>query len=96
VRELRNRVERAITLGDGPLLMPGDLFPERAPPRAASREGLDGIRDEAERRHIARVLSENGGAVLTTAKALGISRTTLWDKMRRLGLGRHGKDGSDS
>ncbi|MDP3411310.1 sigma-54 dependent transcriptional regulator [Bosea sp. (in: a-proteobacteria)] len=96
VRELRNRVVRGVTLGDGPLLMPGDLFPERAPPRAPSREGLDGIRDDAERRHIARVLSENGGAVLASAKALGISRTTLWDKMKRLGLGRPAKDGSET
>jgi DNA-binding NtrC family response regulator len=96
VRELRNRVERGITLGDGPLLMPGDLFPERTPPKTASREGLDGIRDEAERRHIARVLSENDGAVLATAKALGISRTTLWDKMKRLGLGRRAKVGSET
>jgi len=87
VRELRNRVERAIALGDGPLLMPGDLFPELGPgSRTASREGLEGIRDEAERRHIARVLSENGGAILATAKALGISRTTLWEKMKRYGL----------
>jgi DNA-binding NtrC family response regulator len=84
VRELRNRVERAIALGDGPLLMPGDLFPDLGHAfRPAQREGLDGIRDEAERRHIARVLAENGGAVLATAKALGISRTTLWEKMKR-------------
>jgi DNA-binding NtrC family response regulator len=87
VRELRNRVERAIALGDGPLLMPGDLFPELGPVfKPAQREGLEGIRDEAERRHIARVLAENGGAVLASAKALGISRTTLWEKMKRHGI----------
>lgn len=88
VRELRNRVERGVTLGDGPLLMPGDLFPERAAPTELWREGLDGIRDEAERRHITRALADNEGAILATAKALGISRTTLWEKMKRLGLGR--------
>lgn len=87
VRELRNRVERAVALSDGPLLMPGDLFPELRPAlKPASRDGLDGIRDEAERRHIARVLAENGGAVLATAKVLGVSRTTLWEKMKRHGI----------
>ncbi len=87
VRELRNRVERAIALGDGPLLMPGDLFPEFGSAfKPAQREGLDGVRDETERRHIARVLAENGGAVLATAKALAISRTTLWEKMKRHGI----------
>ncbi|ODT20574.1 MAG: sigma-54-dependent Fis family transcriptional regulator [Hyphomicrobium sp. SCN 65-11] len=87
VRELRNRVERAIALGDGPLLMPGDLFPDLGQVfKPIQREGLDGIRDEAERRHIARVLAENGGAVLATARALSISRTTLWEKMKRHGI----------
>ncbi|MCU4178600.1 sigma-54-dependent transcriptional regulator [Bosea sp. BH3] len=87
VRELRNRVERGIALGDGPLLMPGDLFPDMAPTLPSGmREGLDGVRDEAERRHIIRVLAENGGAMQATAKALGISRTTLWEKMKRHGI----------
>lgn len=87
VRELRNRVERAIALSDGPLLMPGDLFPDLGPVfKPSQREGLEGIRDEAERRHIARVLAENDGAVLATAKALGVSRTTLWEKMKRHGI----------
>lgn len=84
VRELRNRVERGIALGDGPLLMPGDIFPDLAPAMGLrGREGLEGVRDEAERRHIVRVLAENGGAIQDTAKALGVSRTTLWEKMRR-------------
>lgn len=87
VRELRNRVERGIALGDGPLLMPGDIFPDLAPALGSGgREGLEGVRDEAERRHIVRVLAENGGAIQDTAKALGVSRTTLWEKMRRHGI----------
>ena len=88
VRELRNRVERAVALSDDPLLMPGDLFPDLETAfKPSHREGLEGIRDEAERRHITRVLAENDGAVLATARALGVSRTTLWEKMRRYGLG---------
>ncbi|MDP3258577.1 sigma-54 dependent transcriptional regulator [Bosea sp. (in: a-proteobacteria)] len=87
VRELRNRVQRGLSLGDGPLLMPGDLFPDLAPMMAVGmREGLEGVRDEAERRYIVRVLAENGGAVQATAKVLGVSRTTLWEKMRRHGI----------
>ena len=87
VRELRNRVQRGISLGDGPLLMPGDLFPDLAPMMAVGmREGLEGVRDEAERRYIVRVLAENGGAIQATAKVLGVSRTTLWEKMRRHGI----------
>ena len=88
VRELRNRVERAVALGQGPWIMPGDLFPDLALGRMkpAATEGLEGVRGEAERRHIERVLAENHGAVLNTAKALGVSRTTLWEKMKRHGI----------
>jgi two-component system, NtrC family, response regulator HydG len=90
VRELRNRVERAVALATGPWLMPADLFPES---RDASIESVDpilplaAVRDAAERRQIERVLRETGGHILETARHLGISRTTLWEKMRRYGVG---------
>jgi len=87
VRELRNRIERAFALADGPWILPGDLFPERShgQPRAAF-EHLDDVRDEAEHRHIQRMLATHDGAISVTARALGISRTTLWEKMKRLGI----------
>lgn len=87
VRELRNRIERAFALADGPWILPGDLFPERSQgqPRAAF-EHLDDVRDEAEHRHIQRMLATHDGAISATARALGISRTTLWEKMKRLGI----------
>lgn len=87
VRELRNRLERAIALGEGPWIMPGDLFPDMAVSHPISlAESLEGVRDEAERRHILRVVAEHEGAVMASAKALGISRTTLWEKMKRYGI----------
>ena len=87
-RELRNRVERAVALGLGPWLMPGDFFSE-APPTAsdgASLPSLEEARMAAERRHILRALDQTGGEVGQAARLLGISRTTLWEKMRRLGI----------
>lgn len=90
VRELRNRIERAVALAQGPLLMPADLFHERArdfeAPSGDTVQSLEEARDDAERRHIARVLQRTGNEIAQTAKLLGISRTTLWEKMRRLGL----------
>jgi two-component system, NtrC family, response regulator HydG len=93
VRELRNRVERAAALARTDWIMPADLFPEQA---AATREGqqeqgrpfatLSEARDDAERRQIERALKETGGHMIEAARILGISRTTLWEKMRRLGL----------
>jgi transcriptional regulator of acetoin/glycerol metabolism len=84
---LRNRIERAFALSDGPWILPGDLFPERADSRNhRDPENLDDVRESAERRHILRMLEANDGAILATARALGISRTTLWEKMKRLGV----------
>ena len=87
VRELRNRVERAVALARGQWLMPGDLFPEVGRPDDGS-EGelatLAEVRQAAERRQIQRALARTGGQVKAAAALLGISRTTLWEKMRRL------------
>lgn len=89
VRELRNRVERAVALAVGPWLMPSDLFPEKRLPEVPVPEriaSLEEARDEAERLHIMRVLALTENEMGQSAKLLGISRTTLWEKMRRLGL----------
>lgn len=89
VRELRNRMERAVTLTKTEWIMPADLFPDRT--RSANVEAmqfatLSQARDLAERRQIERALKETNGQIIEAAKLLGISRTTLWEKMRRLGL----------
>lgn len=88
VRELRNRAERAAALADGPWVTPPDLFPElvvpverqATPPIATLAE----TRDAAEQRQIERALAHTGGKVQEAAQLLGVSRTTLWEKMRRL------------
>jgi DNA-binding NtrC family response regulator len=42
--------------------------------------------DEIERRHIVRALAHQGGNRSRTARSLGISRATLYDKLGRYGL----------
>lgn len=88
VRELRNRVERALALGLGPWLMPGDFFSEAVTgvSDGATLPSLEEARMAAERRHIRRALDQTGGEVGQAARLLGVSRTTLWEKMRRLGM----------
>ncbi len=87
VRELRNRVERAVALTTGTWIMPGDLFPEvgrwreGGPCEVAS---LAEVKAAAERRQILRALQVTEGQVMKAAELLGVSRTTLWEKMRRL------------
>ncbi len=88
VRELRNRMERAISLGLGSWIMPGDLFPDCSyEPKPSEGLGLlEDVREHAEKRHILRALEATRGEIVTAAKLLGIGRTTLWEKMRRLGI----------
>lgn len=87
-RELRNRTERAVALALGPWLMPGDFFPE-APSMAGAGDTLQSLEEArmaAERQHIRRALRQTGGEIGQAARLLGVSRTTLWEKMRRLGV----------
>ncbi len=88
VRELRNRVDRAVALGSSEWIMPADLFPERSrgPTAEAAFGSLADIREAAERRQIERALTQTEGRIAKAATLLGVSRTTLWDKMTRFGL----------
>lgn len=90
VRELKNRMERAVAMATGPMLMPSDVFPELSRGLAGTNvpdvPSLEQAREDAERRHITRILKLTGNEMAQTARLLGISRTTLWEKMRRLGL----------
>ncbi|MBU8542062.1 MULTISPECIES: sigma-54-dependent transcriptional regulator [Roseomonadaceae] len=49
-------------------------------------QSLAEVREAAEREHIRRVLARCGGRIGDAAAVLGVSRTTLWDRMRRLDL----------
>jgi two-component system response regulator HydG len=87
VRQLRNSVERAVTLANGEWIMPTDMFPdlvESEHPLIKAFATLSETRDFAERRQIERAIKETNGQIIEAARLLGISRTTLWEKMRRL------------
>lgn len=93
IRELVNRVERAVALCEGGRITLGDFWPDKmahAVETAADEDGdmtLGAVRDRAESRYIASVLQQSGGRIQDAAVRLGVSRTTLWEKMRRYGLG---------
>lgn len=88
IRELRNRIERAVALSEGELIYPADLFPERLPRHAGSAPpvSLQHSRDSAERRAIQAALAATGGDVTLAAQRLDISRSTLFEKIRKLDI----------
>jgi DNA-binding NtrC family response regulator len=87
VRELRNCVERAVALTDAPWIAVDALFPSE-PAEPAEAEGryrtLAEVRCRAERNHIRAVLRVVGGHVDEAARLLDVSRSTLFEKMRKL------------
>lgn len=86
VRELVNRIDRAVALGDAEAIGPNDLFPDQPRENAAMPATLLEAREMAERHHIIAVLQQNEGRIQPAARQLGISRTTLWEKMNRYGI----------
>ncbi len=87
VRELRNRIERAVALSTGDQISEADLFPDASIDSDRTEfQPLSKVREAAERRQIERALSKTTGHIRDAAQLLGISRTTLWEKMTRLGI----------
>ena len=83
-RELRARLMRAVEQAEGSKVLPSDLFPERAGQDVI--RPLAAVRDAAERAQIVAALERTHGQVSEAARLLQVSRTTLWEKMQKLGL----------
>ncbi len=87
IRELKHCLERACVLSSQAVLTPEAFFDQpkelvKTPEVTSLNEYLDGY----ERRYIQQTLRTKDGRIAETAAALGISRKTLWEKMRKLNL----------
>lgn len=83
IRELENFIERAVILSQGSVLeAPLDDLTLSAAEPAAKPVTLK----DAERVHILRILKECNGVIGSAARRLGLPRSTLFYKMRRLGI----------
>ena len=95
VRELQNVIERAVLLGKSDVITPADLPAEIRGSStggggfvatSASGQTLKEALEGPERQIILGVLESNGWNRNLTADQLGINRTTLYKKMKKLGL----------
>ncbi len=91
VRELEHALERGLLLAQGEAITLADLPPELTP-APASADGGDAsgryrkARDAWERRWLEELLREAGGSVGKAAELAGLHRSTLYEKLTRLGL----------
>lgn len=85
VRELENKVTRAVLVADGREIVAADLGLEEAVD-GEDVLNLRAVRSEAERRAVRQALGVSGGNLSRAAELLGITRPTLYDLLRRLGL----------
>ena len=89
IRELENFIERAVLLSKGPALRVP--LAELEVPEESNPEG-DSTLEATEREHILRVLRETKGKIAGpqgAAARLGLKRTTLNSKLKKLGIERN-------
>jgi DNA-binding NtrC family response regulator len=92
VRELEHTIQRAVVLATGSTIdlehLPGTIV-GRAPPRTDSGSSIRPLAEavqEFEREYLVGALRTTGGKKVHTAELLGISRKSLWKKLRELGV----------
>jgi DNA-binding NtrC family response regulator len=95
VRQLRNAIERAVALGHGPLLEPGDLPAEvldaARPPLPANAGGTFQEMKQREiaaleRSYLEGLLRKHGGNVTHCAEEAGMARSAFQKVMQRYGM----------
>ena len=86
VREMQNRVKRAVIMADGKRLTADDLELNDASNVAPST--LKEAREAVEKEVVQNALKRHQGRITSAALELGISRPTLYELMDRLGIER--------
>ena len=84
VRELENAIERAVILAKDSLITVADLPQENISLARSAPTGKS--LKELEKDHLLNILNETGGNYSETARILGITRMTLYNKAREYGL----------
>lgn len=83
VRELQHAIEKAVILSDKNELGADDFFFNQT---TNANSTFEGTIEEMERRMISKVLQKSNSNLSTTAQQLGITRQTLYNKMKKYNL----------
>jgi DNA-binding NtrC family response regulator len=84
IRELQHTIEKAVILSDSDVLKPEDFFFKQIISSKYEDEHL--TIEEMEKRMIMSTIEKNAGNMSLAADKLGITRQTLYNKMKKYGL----------
>ena len=86
IRELQNCIEKAVILSEGTTLTAKDIQLEQAKAGAPAAGTLKEVSDAEEERMVREAVLRSNGNISAAAKMLGVSRPTLYAKMKKYGL----------
>ena len=89
IRELENIIEHAFVLCKDSIIGVPDLPDNLRPSQTEQIEPATSL-DSLEAKFLTEALHRNGWNRSRTAAELGIHKTTLWRKMKKLGITKHG------
>ncbi|MDF1536941.1 MAG: PEP-CTERM-box response regulator transcription factor [bacterium] len=88
IREMENRIKRAVIMAEGRTVQPADLELEGGDKGVRRGMTLKEARESVERELVLSAMDWNGGNLTQTALDLDISRPTLYDLMKKLDIRR--------
>ncbi len=87
IRELRNCIEKAVILSEGAVLTPKEVELKSIQSDSGSREiSSEDSLEETEKKAIMAAIGRFGGNLSMVAKSLGISRPTLYAKLKKYNI----------
>ena len=94
IRELEHTIEKAVIMCDGAKILPGDLMLRSSANEMADLSGSGKGKnmpsfetfEEMERAMISAALDKHCGNLSAVASQLGVTRQTLYNKMKKYGL----------
>ena len=87
IRELQHAVERAVILSDSNILEPHDFFMDERGEKTGDDFTPDNMNlDEVEKILIRKVIDKHGGNISKAAKELGLTRASLYRRIKKHGI----------
>ena len=86
VREVENRVKRAVVMSDSTLIKAEDLELPFEGQDGVGKDTLKDIRERLEREFISSALAGNNWNIARTAEQIGVARPTLYDLIKKYNL----------